>query len=218
MKKALFSTGFKLAILGAALSASAVAFAAPGAAAQPHAGRMGHHACHHGHHDVHSGHPHAFMQHGKGMYKARHAEMRRVGLVVPGYGVVSRDFVDGMGLTDDQLKLIDDARKAAADLRKQHKERMVASRGDRLERFKNSIDPEQALKQAEERRAQRQAERGQIDAKWLAVWKSLDSAQQARVADHLKQRAEKAQQRAEKRAARLEERRQKREEAKAPAA
>ena len=138
--------------------------------------------------------------------------MHRAGMIVPGYGVVSRDFVDGMGLNDDQLKLIEDARQAGKDLRESRRDAVKAERSDRLDRFKaDTLNPEQALKQADERRAQAQAERRQIEEKWIAVWNALDADQQTRVATHLKDRAEKAQKRAEK----FEERKQKREAAKA---
>jgi len=212
MKKTISAQGIKLAILGAALAASGAAYAAdPGSPQRVH-DRAGHHAFHH-----HHGHPgfhkvHGFHHGAKGMQGQRHGHMHRAGLVVPGYGVVSRDFVDGMALSDEQRKLIDEARKAGKDLRENRKERVKADREARRDRFKaDTLDPEQALKQAEERRSQLLAERRQIDEKWVAVWKSFDADQQARVADHLKQRAEKAQKRAEK----FEERRKQRESAKA---
>jgi len=215
MKKTIASAGIKLAILGTALAASGAAFAADPGGSQRQADRPGHHACHSGHHGFHGfqqGHPHLFHQRGKAMHG--HAHMRRAGLIVPGYGVVSRDFVEGMGLNESQLKLLEDARKASTDLRENHRDRMKAQRGERRERLGSAIDPEQALKQADERREQMRAERRQLDEKWVAVWKSLDSAQQARVAEHLKQRAEKAQARADKRAEKFQEHRQQREAAK----
>ena len=189
MKKTTASQGYKLAILGTALAVSGAAFAADGAGPQRFHDRAGHHAAmHHGHHAGagHSGHH--FHHHGKS--HRGHALSHRAGMVVPGYGIVSRDFVDGMGLNEDQLKLIEAARSAAKEFRESRKDRVKAEREARGELLKSaSIDPEQALKQADERRAQAQAERRQIDEKWIAAWKSLDGDQQARVADHLKQRA-----------------------------
>lgn len=211
MNKTISSQGIKLAVLGAALAMSGAAFAdAPSRShdrgGHPHHGF--HH--HHGHHGFHK--MHGFEHGGKGMRGQRHGHMRRAGLIVPGYGVVSRDFVDGMGLNEDQLKLIEDARKAAKDLRENRKERVKEAREARSNLFKaDSFDPAQALKQADEQRAKWQAERRQIDEKWIAVWGSLDAGQQARVVVYLKDRAEKAQKRAEA----LEERKQQREAARA---
>lgn len=199
MKKTNSAQGIKLAILGAALVASGAAFAADSSPAHRGHDRAGHHAFHHqhGHHGFHKSH--GFHHGAKGMRGQRHGQMHRAGLIVPGYGVVSRDFVAGMGLNDDQLKLIDDARKEARELRENRKERMKTAREARSERFKaDTFDPVQALKQADERRAQWQAERRQIDEKWIAVWNSFDTDQQARVTSHLKDRAERAQKRAEK--------------------
>jgi len=210
MQKTTSSQSIKLAILGAALAASGAAFAADASGPQRFHERAGHHAAHHGHHGAHKAHPHAFQHHGKGMHGDRHAQLRRAGLVVPGYGIVSRDFVDGMGLNDDQRKLLEEARKAAKDLREGAKDYIKEARKGGLERFA-SVDPEQALKQADERREKMRAERRKVDEKWVAVWKSLDAEQQARVTDNLKQRAEKAQKRAEK----FQERKQSREAAKA---
>lgn len=197
MKKSI--PALKLAIIGAALATSTAAFAHDTGAAHRGSDRAFHHACHHGHHAHHKGHNHQFHKHGHGMAGHRHA-MRDVGLSVPGYGVISRDFVQGMGLKEDQLKLIEDARNAAKELRSAQREQFKTLRSKPLERFSSEVDPERALKEADERRAQLQAQRRELDNKWVAVWKSLDGDQQARVADHLKERAEKAQQRAEKRA------------------
>lgn len=212
MKKTISAQGITLAILGAALAASGAAHAAGTPDSQRSHDRGGHHAFHHhGHHGFHKGH--GFHHGPKGMHSGRHhAQMHRAGMIVPGYGVVSRDFVDGMGLNDEQLKLIEDARKAGKDLRENRRDTIKGERAERMERFKaDTLDPEQALKQADERRAQAQAERRQIEEKWIAVWKSLDADQQTRVATHLKDRAEKAQKRAEK----FEERKQQREAARA---
>lgn len=207
MTKSISAQGITLAILGAALAASGAAHAAESGGAPRIHERGAHHAFHHhhGHHGHHKG-P-GFHHGGKGMHHGGHHQMHRAGLIVPGYGVVSRDFVDGMGLNADQLKLIDNAREAAKALRENRREAAKAERGARLDLFKaDSLDPEQAMKQAEERRATAQAERRQLDEKWVAVWKSLDTGQQARVATHLKDRAEKAQKRAEKFEARRQQR------------
>lgn len=211
MKKSISAQGISLALLGAALAASGVAHAAGPDASERSHHRAGHHSFHHqGHHGFHKGH--GFHHGGKGMHHGQRHQMHRAGLIVPGYGVVSRDFVDGMGLNQDQLKLIEAARQAGKDLRENRREAIKAERTARLDLFKaDTVDPEQALKQAEERRAKAQAERRAIDEKWIAVWKSFDADQQARVAGHLKDRAEKAQKRAEK----FEERRKQRESAKA---
>jgi len=211
MKKTSSAHGIKLVILAAALAASGAAFASDAGPAARFHDRAGHHAFHHhhGHHGFHK--PHGFHHGAKGMHGQRHGQMHRAGLVVPGYGVVSQDFVDGMGLNDDQLKQVEEARKAARELRENRKERLKAAREARHERFQaDSFDPVQALKQADERREQWQTERRRIDEKWIAVWNSLDANQQARVASHLKNRAEKAQKRAERRAEQRQQSRQER--------
>ncbi len=211
MNKTHTSQGIKLAVLGAALAMSGAVFADTPSRSHD---RGGHH---HGFHQHHHGHAachqmHGFGHGGKGMHGHRHGQMHRAGLIVPGYGVVSGDFVDGMGLNEDQLKLIEDARNAAKELRENRKERMKEAREARNDLFKaDSFDPAQALKQADEQRAKWQAERRQIDEKWIAVWNALDAGQQARVAEHLKNRAEKAQKRAEA----IQERKQQRESARA---
>lgn len=222
MKKIVSAQSIKLALLGAALAASGAAFAVDSKAPerindrgyhgfhhQGHQGHQGHHG-HHGHHGHFKAHG---FHHGDESMHGRYAE--RVGLIVPGYGVVSRDFVDGMGLNEAQLKLIEEARESARELRQARKDRIKSARETRAEQFKaDTFNPEQALKQAQERRAQWQEERDQIDQKWLAVWNSLDSQQQARVATHLKDKAEKAQQRAEQREERRQQRAEQREERK----
>lgn len=207
MKNTLSAHGIKLAILGAALATSAAAFAHEPGSGQRATDRSGHHACHFGHHDAHKAQHHGLHQHGKSRAAHGHARMHNIGMIVPGYGVVSRDFVQGMGLKDDQLKLIEEARKAGKALREGQREQFKAQRNKGVERFAAGIDPEQALKQAEERRTQMQNQRRELDQKWVAVWNALDSDQQARVGSYLQQRAEKAQARAEKRAEKQQERR-----------
>lgn len=209
MKKAISVTGIKLAILGTALTATAAAFAAEPNTHRPFHDRAGHHTAHHGCHGAHKAH--GFHHGGKGVH-AKRAHFRQAGLIVPGYGMVSRDFVDGMGLSAEQQKLIEEARKASRDLRETRKKELKSHRQARAERFQaDTLDPAQALKQADQRRSEWQAQRRQIDQKWLAVWNSLDTSQQARISSHLKDRAEKAQKRAEK----FEERKKQREAARA---
>lgn len=212
MKK-ISSHGFKLAVIGAALAVSGAVVAADGISSKRTADRAGHahHAgCLQGHAGSHSFHKsghHGGFHHGMSKH-GRHAHMERAGLIVPGYGVVSRDFVDGMGLNDKQLALVEDARKAAKDFREGQRARMREGREGKLDRFSSALDPEQALKQRAEKRAAFQQERDKIDQKWVAVWQSLDSTQQARIGEHLKQRAEKAQKRIEARKERREQREQ----------
>ena len=209
MKKIVSAHSIKLALLGAALAASGAAFAAHSKSTDGYHERGQHSFHHHGHH----GHFkwHGFHHSGKGMHQQRHAQ--RAGLIVPGYGVVSQDFIDGMGLNEEQLKLIEEARQSARELRESRKNRIKSSREARAEQFKaDTLNPEQALKQAQERRAQWQAERDKVDQKWLAVWNALDGQQQARVATHLKDKADKAQKRAEQREERKEQRQSQRNE------
>ena len=207
MKKTISAQGLKLALIGATLAVSGAAFAADSNASERFHDR-GQHSFHHGQHGQFKAH--GYHHGGKGMHRHHHAQ--RAGLVVPGYGVVSRDFIDGMGLNDEQLKLIEEAREAAREQREARKSRIKEAREARADRFKaDTLNPEQALKQADETRAQWQAERRQIDEKWIAVWNSLDADQQARVSAHLKDKAERARKRAEQR----EERREQREKARA---
>src|SRR5690606_26284483 len=210
MKKQISAKGIKLAILGAALAATGAVYANDGNPQPRSHDRAGHHQMHPGHHGFHNGH-HGFHKAGhhggKGMHRHHGAQLQRAGLIVPGYGVVSRDFVDGMGLNEEQLKLVDEARKSARELRQNRKERVKAAREARAELFKSdSFNPEQALKQADERRAQLAAERREIDEKWVAVWNALDANQQARITVHLKEKAERAEKRAEKREERMKQR------------
>ncbi len=218
MKKILSSQGLKLAIVGAALATAGVAVAGGAGPQRFHHDRGGPQACaQYGNEGFHQGRAHGMHHGGKGGH-GHHAGWRHAGFVVPGYGIVSRDFVDGMGLNADQTKLVEEARSAAREVRENRRDRMKAERAARGERYSAGVlNPEQALKQADEKREQAQAERRKVEEKWLAVWKSLDAGQQARVADHLKQRAEKAQQRAEmaqQRAEKQQERRQQGEAAK----
>jgi len=200
----------KLAAIVAALAFSGAALAAaPGDAPRPE--RAGSHACHphgmsHGHGGRHDyGHGFHKGQHGKTQHREMHE--RQVGLIVPGYGVVSRDFVDGMGLDEAQQKLVQEAKDAARALRKEVREAVKKLRDSDVERFA-SLDLEKAIKDADERRRAANEARRKLDEKWLAVWNSLKPEQQARVADHLKQRAEAAAKRAQK----FEERRKNRQE------
>lgn len=210
MKKQISAHGIKVAILGVALAAAGAAHASDAQPQPRFHDRAGHHAVHPGHAGFHHGHHGFHRTHDgqrSGMHHSGKGQWQRAGLIVPGYGVVSRDFVEGMGLNAEQLKLVEEARTAARDLRKDHKERVQAARQARAERFKSdTFDPVQALKQAEERRAQLQAERRQIDEKWVAVWNALDTNQQARVTEHLKKKAERAEQRAQKRDERMKQR------------
>lgn len=221
MKKILSSRGLKVALIGAAIAATGAAVAGEPGHQRFHQERGGHQACApHGGPGFHHGHlpgAHYGVNRDHGVHD-RH--MKQAGLVIPGYGIVSQDFVDGMGLNADQLKLVEEARSAGEALRKNLREQFSGGKKNIAERFASgSIDPEKALKQADERRARIQAERSKVDEKWIAVWKSLDASQQARVTEHLKQRAERVQKRAEERKERAEKRQERREQrdgAKAP--
>lgn len=208
MKKINSFNGIKLAIIGAAVAAAGVAFAAPSEAPQRFQGgeHPGAHQGHHGHFP-HQAHPGAhgkagcpgMSHHAKGKHGHRHGDMHRAGLVIPGYGFVSQDFVDGMGLNESQLKLVEEARTASKTLRENRRDSFKQLRDARKERLNAPFDPEQALKHAAEQREKAMAERRQIDEKWIAVWKALDQNQQTRIAAHMKDRAEKAEQREERR-------------------
>ncbi|WP_442597821.1 hypothetical protein ACSBPU_10245 [Parapusillimonas sp. JC17] len=136
------------------------------------------------------GHHHKHMKHG-------HAD---AGLWVPGYGPVSKRFVDTLSLTEQQSKVLDDARSAQKQLRADRGDGMKAAFKEKREQVKQGkIDPRAALKQADAKHEQLRAERRQIDEKWLAVWESLDQSQQDKVVAHMNERAEKLAKRMEER-------------------
>lgn len=126
--------------------------------------------------------------------------VRNAAMWVPGYGPLTREFVDSLALTESQTKLIEQAKADQKAQRGERRAAMKQARDARMAQIKaGKIDPRATLKQAEEVQQQAQARRGNINDKWLAVWDALDSAQQTKVTTHLAERAEKFAQRAEKR-------------------
>ena len=190
---------FKLAAVSAAIALSGAAYAAsnPASVAETTAptknsvqeqrspdaqhGMRGHHR-HGGKHFMH------------GKHRADFA------MLVPGYGPLNKTFVDGLGLNEDQTKLLSDARQAQQEARKARREAFKAQHGKKLEQVKSGkIDPEAAMKAAQDGHEKLADSRADVQKKWLAVWDSLDAGQQAKVAVHLQERAEKFAQHVEKR-------------------
>ncbi len=191
-----FSHSAQITVLTAALAFGGSAFAAPGqvegassaatpstvsatgAAATPDAA------------------PHAHHRHGR----HHHRGMRDVGLWVPGYGPLNKSFVASLSLTDAQNKLVEEARTEQSQARKSHWAGMKQERQDRMEQLKaGKMDPKAALAKKASAQEQAQAERAKLDAKWLAAWDALDTAQQGKIAQHFSERAEKFAQRAAQR-------------------
>ncbi|HWL28804.1 MAG TPA: hypothetical protein VNQ97_07830 [Burkholderiaceae bacterium] len=137
---------------------------------------------------------------GERHHKRMGHHVRNAAMWVPGYGPLTREFVDSLALTDSQAKLVEEAK---ADQKAQREERRTAmkhARVARLEQVKTGkIDPRATLKQVDEAQQKAQAKRREMNDNWLAVWDALDSAQQAKVATHLNERAEKLAKRVEQR-------------------
>lgn len=198
MQKSNSTLILKLAAIAAAISVQGVALAQPASApaasqaeqatsGTPEA-RRGHHA--HGHHS-HRGHMH------------RHHQHQRAVMVVPGYGPLGEKSVEALALNDSQKKLLQEAQEAQKAARSEGFEAMKEKRQARLEAFKaGKIDPRVAMKEAEAARDAMAKRRGEITDKWLAVWDSLDQAQQKQVAQQFADRAEKRNERMQRHAER----------------
>lgn len=197
MKTTKFSVPALFAATAAAFVFSAVSHAATPAASSTTApavqessvkaeqpGQRGEHRFHK------DGRHHKHMKHG-------HAD---AGLWVPGYGPVSKRFVDTLGLTEQQNKAVEEARATQKQLRTERGDGMKAAFQEKREQVKQGkIDPREALKQADAKHEKMRAERRQIDEKWLAVWEALDKSQQDKVVAHMNERAEKLAKRMEER-------------------
>ncbi|MBB5214064.1 hypothetical protein [Parapusillimonas granuli] len=200
MKTAKFSVSALFAATAAAIALSAASYAAtPGAgdaatpAAQESATPRADRSEYRGEHRFHRDGRH----HGPRHMKHRHDD---AGLWVPGYGPVSQRFVDTLSLTEQQSKLLEEARAAQKQLRGERGDGMRAMFKEKREQVQQGkIDPREALKQADARHEQMRAERRQIDEKWLAVWESLDKTQQDKVVARMNERAEKLARRFEER-------------------
>lgn len=179
----------KLAVLTAAMALTGAAFAAgkpapstdapatASAASAQVAAPQGDKARVHRHHHRHG---------------AKHRHMRDAAMWVPGYGPLSKEVVQSLSLTPEQSALLEQARGDQQEERKARRATMKSAHAARIEQIKaGKIDPEAMLKQSEQMREQSLARKRERDARWLAVWKSLDEAQQGKVVSYLNERAEK---------------------------
>ncbi len=177
-----FPSMLKVAALAAAISLQGAAMAAPAdgasastaneqSAAPAPSGPRSHHAPRH-------------------MRAPMHHE--KAALWVPGYGPLSAAGVKVLNLTESQSKLLSEAQAAQKDARKAQFEAMRAERKARFEQLKaGKIDPHAAAKQFEDAHGKSAEARKQVQAKWFAVWDSLDATQKQKVATLLGERAAK---------------------------
>lgn len=198
MQRSISSVSVKLAALTAALALCGAAYAATGTpattsavTAQAIAGAPAPDAS-----SKLNRHHHKLGEHRKGMHK----HMHDAAMWVPGFGPLNAKFVESLALTDTQAKLLEDAQDEQKQSRSARRGAMQSARAGKLEQLKGGkIDPHAALKQLEQARQQAQAERGKLDAKWLAVWDALDANQHEKIAANLNERAAKFAKRAEER-------------------
>ncbi len=113
-------------------------------------------------------------------------------LWVPGYGPVGHKLVHTLKLNDSQMKLLSDAQAAQHTLWQSRRDAMKTAWQQRKEQLDaGKVDPHAALKAAA---AMWQKEMGvgrqEANQKWLAVWDSLDSTQQQKIAVYLKKKAD----------------------------
>jgi len=188
----------KLAAIAAAISVQGVALAAsPAASPDAAPTATAQQAPEQGARD------HKFSRHHKAGHGHHHRQHRDAALLVPGYGALGEKAVATLALTADQQKLVADAQTAQKAARKEQFEGFKAQKQARAEQLKaGKLDPHAALKQSGEVMKKARTQRGQITDKWLAVWDSLDSSQQQKVAAHFAERASERADRMEKRAER----------------
>ncbi|HWK62062.1 MAG TPA: hypothetical protein VNT00_11630 [Eoetvoesiella sp.] len=178
-----FPLVLKAAALAAAISLQGAAIAAPADGASATAAtEQGAASAPSGHARFHHGSKHARMP--------MHHE--KAALWVPGYGPLSAAGVKVLNLTESQSKLLSEAQEAQKDARKAQFEAMRAERKARFEQLKaGKIDPHAAAKQFEDAHGKSAEARKQVQAKWFAVWDSLDATQKQKVATLLGERAAK---------------------------
>ncbi len=124
--------------------------------------------------------------------KRHHREKEGVSLWVPGYGPVKHKLVRSLNLNESQMKLMSDAQAAQATLMQSRRDAMKTAWQQRKEQLDaGKIDPHAAL-QAADGMWQKSMSTGrqEVNQKWLAVWDSLDSTQQQKIAAYLKKRAD----------------------------
>lgn len=132
-------------------------------------------------------------------HKAMRGHHQRGAMWIPGYGPLDAASVQSLALNDTQNKLLKDAQATQKNLQKARHESMRDARKARLEQLKaGKVDPHAAIKKTADKGQAMINGRAEVNQKWLAVWDSLDAAQQQKVAAFLEKRAEK---RAERRSA-----------------
>lgn len=132
-------------------------------------------------------------------HKAMRGHHQRGAMWIPGYGSLDAASVQSLALNDTQNKLLTDAQATQKNLQKTRRESMRDARKARLEQLKSGkVDPHAAIKETADKGQAMISGRAEVNQKWLAVWDSLDAAQQQKVAAFLEKRAEK---RAERRSA-----------------
>ncbi|NYT86130.1 hypothetical protein [Pollutimonas harenae] len=196
MKK-IFAYSTQIAALTAAMALGSTAFAATGTptTASPDSTKISASTSGSGEQAGKQVYKRGSHHHGHGQ---RH--MRDAAIWVPGYGPLNKEFVDTLALTEDQLKLVNEAKAEQKAGRGERREAMKTAHQARFEQLKSGkIDPEAALKQKDERREKAMDERRKVDDKWLAVWDKLDDSQQQKVVAHFNERAEKFAKRVEER-------------------
>lgn len=141
-----------------------------------HPALQGHHSRHHHGHRHHS----------------QHHQHRQAAMWVPGYGPLSKHAVESLSLTDSQRQRLNEAQAARLARHKTRGESMRANRAAQASQLQaGQIDPHAALQKAAEAHSKMVDNRRELNQKWLAVWDSLDSAQQEKIAMHFSQRAKK---------------------------
>jgi hypothetical protein len=193
MQNQTLSASFKLAAAAAALAVCGAAWSAGAAASAPITAQQPTAA-------AQASEPSRTHQAGQGHHKRMGHHVRNAAMWVPGYGPLTREFVDSLALTEAQTKLVEAAKADQKAQRGEWRAAMKQARDARMEQIKaGKIDPRATLKVTEEAQQKAQAKRREVNEKWLAVWEALDSTQQAKVATRLNERAEKFAKRAEQR-------------------
>ncbi|UHL64947.1 hypothetical protein LSG25_03310 [Paralcaligenes sp. KSB-10] len=122
----------------------------------------------------------------------RHHHDKDMAMWIPGYGPVKQKLVTSLALNANQAKLLEDAQSAQKALRHARWDAMKSARQEKKAQLDaGKVDPHAAQQAMDAVVQKAQGERQQITQKWLAVWDSLDSAQQQKVAAYLKERADK---------------------------
>lgn len=145
----------------------------------------------------------------RGDYKrGMHRQMIDAAMILPGYGPISKDVVESLSLNEKQTELLKEA-QASMDQSRRGKQGRHGKPGTsrRSLALTGPVDPHAAVKAQDERMATMREVRAQHTQKWLAVWDSLEPAQQQKLSDHVVKQAEaRAEQREQRRAERQERR------------